>query len=167
MPFNVGQATVICILRWIYAQIAPLLEALKQIILAMIAYIDSLLLWLKAWLAQFDILAQLEEASWQLVQALLDAIRDALTNLPGGPLRELCPEFYQLLTDPALNLFDSAVSGLTVYRERYKNVLSFMDEIEILYQYWDAVKTELIALVDSIDDAIYWAMREAAQSVPD
>lgn len=166
MSLSAGGVVALCILRWLYAQVAPLLEALKAIILAMIAWVDAFLAALKAWLAQFDILAQIEEAAWAIVQAIIDQIRNALTNIPLGPLKELCPEFYALITDPALLLFDTAVSGLNIWRERYKNVLSFMDELEVLFQYWTGVKNELVALVESIDDAIYWAMMEAASEVP-
>ena len=155
-----------CILEWLYAQVAPLLEALKAILLAIIQFIDAQIMWLKALLAQLDILKALEEAAWAIVQAIIDTIRNALTSLPGGPLKELCPEFYQMITDPALLIFDSAVSALTVYRERYKNVLSFLDEVEFRLQYWEGIKNELVALVESIDDAIYWAKMEAASAVP-
>ena len=166
MSLSTGGALAVCILRWLYAQVAPLLEALQAIILAMIAWVDAFLAALKAWLAQFDILSQIEEAAWAVVQAIVDQIRTALTGLPGGPLRELCPEFYSMITDPALALFDTAVSGLNIWRERYKNVLSFMDELETLFQYWTGVKNELTDLTVSIDDAIYWAMMEAASEVP-
>lgn len=167
MALTPGGTIAICILRWLYAQVAPLLEALKAILLALIQFIDTQIQLLKAWLAQFDILKAIEEAAWAIVQALIETIRNALTALPfTGPLRELCPEFYQLLTDPALIIFDTSVAGLSVYRERYKNVLSFMDELEVLFQYWTGIKNELVALVESIDDAIYWATMEAASAVP-
>jgi hypothetical protein len=162
-----GAGTVaICILRWLYAQVAPLLEALKAILLAIIQFIDAQIQLLKALLAQLDILKAIEEAAWMIVQAVIDKIRDTLTAIPAGPLKELCPEFYQMFTDPALQIFDTLVSGLSIYRERYKNVLSFMDEVEVLFQYWEGIKNELVALVESIDDAIYWANMEAASAVP-
>jgi len=167
MALTVGGTIAKCILAWLYAQVAPLLEALKAILLAIIQFIDLQVQLLKALLSQLDILKAIEEAAWAIVQAVIDKIRDTLTALPfTGPLRELCPEFYQLITDPALQIFDTLVSGLTIYRERYKNVLSFMDEVEVLFQYWDGIKAELVALVESIDDAIYWAMMEASSAVP-
>lgn len=167
MTLSAGGTVALCILNWLYAQVAPLLEALKAILLAIIQYIDAQILWLKAQLAQLDILKNIEEAAWAIVQAMINLIRDTLTALPfTGPLRELCPEFYQMITDPALEIFDISVSGLSIYRERYKNVLSFMDEVEVLYQYWLGIKNELVALVESVDDAIYWAKMEAASAVP-
>lgn len=159
-----GLAT--CVLRWIYSQIAAVLEALKAILLALIVLIDAHILWLKAWLAQFDILALIEEAAWVVIQALIDEMRNMLTAIPDGPLKELCPEFYQLFTDPALQLFDTAVSGLTIWRERYKNVVSFMDEIEALLLYWEAIKFDLIATVEILDDAIYLALMAQAEKAP-
>jgi hypothetical protein len=166
MALSAGGTVAICVLRWLYAQVAPLLEALKAILLAIIQFIDLQVQLLKAMLAQLDILKAIEEAAWAIVQAIIDKIRDTLTAIPGGPLQELCPEFYQLITDPALQIFDASVAALSIYRERYKNVLSFMDEIEVLFQYWEGIKNELVALVESIDDAIYWAKMEAASAVP-
>jgi hypothetical protein len=166
MALTPGGTLAICILRWLYAQVAPLLEALKAILLAIIQFIDLQVQLLKAMLAQLDILKAIEEAAWAIVQAIINKIRDTLTAIPEGPLKELCPEFYRLFTDPALQIFDASVAALSIYRERYKNVLSFMDEIEVLFQYWEGIKNELVALVESIDDAIYWAKMEAASAVP-
>jgi hypothetical protein len=166
MALTVGGTIAKCILAWLYAQVAPLLEALKAILLAIIQFIDLQIQLLKAMLAQLDILKALEEAAWAIVEAIINKIRDTLTAIPAGPLKELCPEFYQLFTDPALQIFDASVAALTIYRERYKNVLSFMDEVEVLFQYWEGIKNELVALVESIDDAIYWANMEAASAVP-
>lgn len=166
MTLSAGGTVALCILNWLYAQVAPLLEALKAILLAIIQFIDTQILWLKAQLSLLDILKIMEEAAWAIVQALIDKIRDTLTAIPGGPLRDLCPEFYAMITNPALEIFDLSVAGLSIYRERYKNVLSFMDEVEALYQYWNTIKLELVALVESIDDAIYWAKMEAASAVP-
>lgn len=166
MTLSAGGTVALCILNWLYAQVAPLLEALKAILLAIIQFIDTQILWLKAQLSLLDILKIMEEAAWAIVQALIDKIRDTLTAIPCGPLRDLCPEFYAMITNPALEIFDLSVAGLSIYRERYKNVLSFMDEVEALYQYWNTIKLELVALVESIDDAIYWAKMEAASAVP-
>ena len=165
MPDTLAHVLATCVLRWIYSQIAAILEALKAILLALIAFIDAYILFLKAWLAQFDILSQIEEAAWAIIQALIEEIRNLLTAIPDGPLKELCPEFYQLFTDPALQLFDTAVSGLTIWRERYKNVVSFMDEIEALLLYWEAIKLDLVATVEILDDAIYLALMDAADEV--
>ncbi len=154
-----------CILNWLYSQIEPILDALKAILMAMLLFIDAQVLALRALLAQYDILAMLEKASWDAVQAIIDAIRNQLTSFPEGPLRELCPEFYSMLTDPALQLFDTSVAALTIWRERYKNVLSYMDEVEGLLQHWETVRNELAALINLIDDAKYWAQIRAAEAI--
>lgn len=166
MPASPQVTLAKCVLEWIYSQIAAILEALKAILLALIAMIDAYIIWLRAWLAQFDILAQIEEAAWAVVQALIDQVRNMLTAIPDGPFKELCPEFYQLFTDPALQVFDTAVAGLTIWRERYKNVLSFMDEIDRLIGYWESIKLELQYTVEILDDAIYLALMDAAEEVP-
>jgi hypothetical protein len=155
-----------CVLRWIYSQIAAILEALKAVLLAIIALIDAYIIWLRAWLAQFDILSKIEEAAWAIAQALIDQVRNMLTSIPEGPLKELCPEFYQLFSDPALQMFDTAVAGLTIWRERYKNVVSFMDEIDRLIGYWESIKFDLEGTVQILDDAILLALMDAAEEVP-
>ena len=166
MPATPAVVVAKCVLRWIYSQISAILEALKAILLAIIALIDAYIIWLRAWLAQFDILSQIEEAAWAIAQALIDQVRNMLTAIPEGPFKELCPEFYRMFSDPALQMFDTAVSGLTIWRERYKNVVSFMDEVDRLISYWDSIKTELTYIVQILDDAIMLALMDAAEDPP-
>jgi hypothetical protein len=154
---------VACILDWIYKQAVQILEMLKAILLALIAAADAFILWLKAQLAILDVISQLEQAAWAVFQALVDAIRNQLLNFPEGPLAQLCPEFYQMFLDPALQYFDTTVAFITVYREKYKNVLSFMDEVEDLFAYWTQIKQELTDTVMILEDAILLAMAEAAR----
>ncbi len=163
MPDTPNIVIAKCVLRWIYSQIAAILEALKAILLAIIALIDAYIIWLRAWLAQFDILSQIEEAAWAIAQALIDQVRSMLTAIPEGPLKELCPEFYRMFTDPALQMFDTAVAGLTIWRERYKNVVSFMDEVDRLISYWESIKAELTFTVQILEDAILLALMDAAE----
>lgn len=162
MPTNPAANLAICILRWIYSQIVQILEMLKAILLGIIAFIDIQIAWLRAQLAMLDILSQIEQLAWAVFQGIVDEIRNRLTNFPEGPLKELCPEFYQLFFDPALQIFDTAVAAITVYRERYKNVVSFMDEVDALLQYWETIKTDLTNTIDLIDDAIFLKLMEDA-----
>lgn len=155
-----------CIVRWIYQQAAELLEKLKQFLLAIISYIDAQIAILRAWLAQFDVLARIEEAAWAVVQEVLNTLRNQMTSIPGGPLAEFCPEFYSYFLDPALALFDAAVANLTVFRERFHNMISFMDEVDLLIAYWEQTKIDLVAAVEVLDDAILIALSNAADAVP-
>jgi hypothetical protein len=166
MPTNpVPGVLATCILRWIYEQVAAILEMLKAILLALIAYIDTQIAWLRALLAMMDVLSLAEQAAWAVFQALVEEIRNQLTNIPEGPLKELCPEFYQMFTDPASQLFEMTVAAVTVWRERYKNIVSYMDEVDELLQYWETMKQSLVYTIDVLDDAILAAMmREAAKA---
>ena len=63
-------------------------------------------------------------------------------------------------------MVDINTSALTIWRERYKTVLSYMDEVDALLSYWEAVKADLVYTVEVIDDAIYLALMNTAQQVP-
>lgn len=155
-----------CIVRWIYSQLEPILQALKDFLLGIIAFIDAQVAILRAWLAQWDILAKIEEAVWNQIKNVLDTIRNQMTSIPGGPLAEFCPEFYEYFMNPALALFDAAVASLTLFRERFHNMVSFMDEVDRLIAYWTQTKINLVAAVEVLDDAIFIALQNAADAVP-
>lgn len=155
-----------CILRWIYEQIHQLLEMLKQFLLMLIEYIDALIAALYAWLVQWDVLAKIEQFIWDQVQEVIEQIRNALMNVPKGPLAEFCPEFYSYFLDPARSLFEAAVASLTIFRNRYKNMISFADELQQLISYWEQIKVDLIASVEILDDAVLAKTSELGEEVP-
>lgn len=155
-----------CILRWIYEQIHQILEMLKQFLLMLIEYIDALIAVLRAWLAQWDLLAKAEEFIWNQIQRVIDEIRNALMTQPTGPLAEFCPEFYAYFLDPARALFENAVASLTMFRNRYRNMISYMDEVDQLISYWEQIKIDLVASVEIIDDAILIALSDLGDEVP-
>lgn len=163
---TIAQPLAVCILRWIYSQVAKVLEMLKNFLLGIIAFIDAQIAILKAWLAQWDLLAKATQFIWDQIKKVLDAIREAMTSIPGGPAAELCPEFYSYFLGPALYLFDTAVESLTRFKERFMNMVSFMDNIERLIAYWEQTKANLIMAIDILDDAIYKATMDAAAQVP-
>lgn len=155
-----------CILRWIYEQIHEVLEKLKALLLRMIDAADAQIALLRAWLAQWDVLAKAEEFLWEQVQKIIEEIKNQLLSIVDGPDGAFCPEFYQYFLGPAYQLFDASVSGLTVFRERYHNMLSYMDEVDGLIDYWDQWKTDLVAAVEILDDAILIQTQELAEEVP-
>ncbi len=156
-----------CVLKWLYEQVSEILERLKAALLAIIAYIDAQIAILKAWLAQWDLLAQAEKFVYDKVNELIDKLRNEMVSFPAGPLAEFCPEFYSYFLDPALSLFDSTVAALNVFRNRYKNMISYMDEVEQILQYWEQTKADLLHAVDVLDDAIHNALLvEGAALVP-
>lgn len=155
-----------CILRWIYEQIHELLEKFKKWLLKQIEAMDALIAAAKAWLAQWDVLAQAEQFIWDQIQEVIEEIRNSLMSVPEGPLAEFCEDFYRYFMDPALALFEAAVASLTIFRNRYKNMISYMDEIEQLISYYEQVKVDLIATVEILDDAILVKTSELGDEVP-
>jgi hypothetical protein len=155
-----------CIVRWIYAQLEPILTAIKNFLLGIIATIDAQIAILRAILAQGDVLAKMEEKAWQAFQKIVDQIRNTLTTMPGGPLAEFCPEFYEYFMGPALALFEAAIASLTLFRNRFHNMISYMDDVDRLIAYWEQTKANLVAAVEILDDAIYIALQKAASAVP-
>jgi hypothetical protein len=156
-----------CVLRWIYEQAAAILQMLKQALLALLAYIDTAIAAARAWLTQWDLLAKAEEIAWALVQAAVEAIKDALTSFPEGPLAEFCPEFYAYFLDPAIGLLDANTAALSAIRNKYKNYLSAVFYFEQIIAYWTQIKADLVSAIDVLDDAIHHALLvEAAEAVP-
>lgn len=156
-----------CILRWIYEQAAALLKLLKQYLLTLLVYIDTLIARLRALLAQWDLLAKAEEILWNLVQKAIDAIKEALTSFPEGPLADFCPEFYAYFLDPAIGLLDANTAALTAIRNKYKSNLSMVYSLDQQIVYWTQIKADFVHTIDVLDDAIHQALLvEAADAVP-
>jgi len=155
-----------CVARWIYEQASKVLEMLKAYLLSIITAIDIQIAALRAWLAQWDILAQAEQWLWEQFEQVINAIREQLMSAPEGPLAEFCPEFYSYFMEPARGIFENAISSLTIYRSSYSDMVSYMDEVDQLISYWEQTKVQLVASVDIIDDAIYIALQNEAESVP-
>lgn len=163
---TVAKPLATCILRWLYEQAAAILQLLKTFLLGLIAFIDAQIAILRAWLAQWDLLAKATELIWNQIQKVLDAIREAMTSVPQGPLAELCPEFYAYFLNPALYIFDNTTAALQRFKERFKNMVSYMDEIDRLIAYWNQTKLNLVYALDIIDDALYRAYMAEADAVP-
>lgn len=156
-----------CVLKYLYEQASERLELLKQLLLSLIMYIDSQIVKLKAILAAYDYLAKGEQIGYDWVVEQTQKIKEALLSFPGGPLAEFCPEFYAYFVDPAIGLLDATLSVYSNVRDRYKGLISYMNDVEILLQYWERTKTDLVHLIDVIDDAIRYALlREAAPAFP-
>lgn len=155
-----------CILRWIYEQAAEVLRALKNYLLGIISYVDAQIVILRAWLAQYDLLSRGEEYLWNLLKTAEEDIKNSLLSFMQGPEARLCPEFYEYFLDPAQFLLQNALGSLSAFRERYLNMISFMDEIDRLIQYWEQIKVDLLATIDIIDDALFVASQNASEIVP-
>ena len=167
LPAELQDATrlvAVCILRYIYEISSALLSALKNFIMMLLGYMDALLLQLKALVATYDILVLLEQATWNIVEAVINKMRDALLSIVEGP-GTTCPEFYTEILGPAQDIFEGMVAGLGGFRTRYLNVVSSKDAVELLIVYWEAKKTTLLLIIDVIDDALYQAAQREAQAI--
>ena len=156
-----------CVLRWIYEQVSALLQLLKQFLLGLLAYIDAQIAKLRAFLAQWDLLAQAEEFLYNTLTELVEQLKSALLGIPQGPLAEFCPEFYAYFLDPAIGLLDANTAVLDAIRNKYKRKLSFLYYLDQLIAYWEQIKADLVYAIDVLDDAIHQALLvEAAEAVP-
>jgi hypothetical protein len=163
---TVAKPLATCSLRWIYEQAAAILQLLKNFLLGIIAFIDAQIAILRAWIAQLDPVVRATEFIWSQIQKVLDAIREAMTAIPQGPLAELCPEFYSYFLDPAWYLYNTTVAALTRFKERFLSMYSFLGQLDRLLGYWEQSKANLIMAIDVIDDALYKAYMDSADAVP-
>ena len=155
-----------CFLRWIYEQSAEVLRALKNFLLGIISQIDIQIAALRAWLAQHDFLAKKEQLLWDTLKQVEEEIKNSLTSFMNGPDARLCPEFYEYILDPAQYLFQNATTSLSAVRERYHDIISYMGIVDGLILYWEQIKTDLLNVIDIIDDALFVATQEASEIVP-
>jgi len=155
-----GLAT--CVIRWLYEAAAAVLKILKNFLNSMIAFLDAQVKLLRALLAQLDLLAKGEEIIWNLVKGIIDGIKSQFLTLPEGPAAAICAEFYNDYLEPAKGLLDAITAGLSVYRQKYLGIISFMDEVDTLISYWDNIKNLMGATVEVLDDALLIAMEREA-----
>jgi len=151
-----------CVARWIYDQVADLLKQLKEKLLTAISFIDRQIDTLRLTLAQADILAKGEEFLWNGFQGIIQTIKDALLSGIPGPEESACPEFFEFIMAPFNLLFTNYTDIFSIYRERWKSLLSFMDEVDYFISYWESTKQYLLAIIDVVDDATYMAGENAA-----
>lgn len=163
---TVARPLASCAARWLYEQASAILELLKAYVNTALAWIDTQIIALRAFLAQYDIVAQGEEWLWEQFQAIIDNLRNSLSSAPPGPAADLCPEFFEYFMNPGKYMLDDSMAALNIFRERYKNKLSYMDEIDKLIQYWEQAKADLTHALEIIDDALYAALMREAAEVP-
>jgi hypothetical protein len=156
----------ICVVRWIYEQASAILDALKALLLSVVAMIDAYIAVLRAWLLQWDLLAKGEQWLWDQVKGFLEELISMLDALPAGPGAEVCPEFVAYFSDPLAGLLESYLGQLEYLHENVNSDLSFIDELDQAIVYWENTRDDLIAVIDIIDAALYEALMNAAEEVP-
>ena len=55
---------------------------------------------------------------------------------------------------------------LTLLREKFKNTVSFMDEVDMLLAYWYQIRETLIITLEILDDALLIIKSKAGEAVP-
>jgi hypothetical protein len=147
-----------CILRWLYEQASAILKALRAFIEMLIALIDAQILALRAAIAAIDPARILQEYVWSVVEQIIDELRNLLNSGIPGPGADLCPEFYQYFSNPAIALLESALAAFLPYKDQFMNLISLTDKFDRLLVYWVATKAQLLAILDVLDDALYNAL---------
>lgn len=155
-----------CVVRWIYEQASWVLKKLKELLLDLITIIDAYIAILRAWAAQWDLIAKGEQWVWDNVKGFLDDLMSQLNSMPTGPLGDACPEFVAYFTDPILGLLEASTRSLNYIHEDVNSILSYMDNLDQLISYWDNTKLDMVAAIDIIDAALYEALMNEAESVP-
>lgn len=148
-----------CILRYFYSIESAILKALKAFLNTILSYIDAQIAKLRAFLAQYDLIARGEEILWNQFNAIIEALKSALTTVPEGPGLDQCPEFYEYFITPQVAYLEAVQEGASIYRQRYQGIISYMDELDALIAYWENVKQFIIYGVEVIDDAIVVAVQ--------
>jgi len=155
-----------CVIRYIYEQAAETLRAFKEFLLGIIEFIDVQLAIFRKQLAQYDYLSRGEKFVWENLKKVEEDIRNSLISFINGPDARICPEFYEYFLDPAQFIFNNSTSSLSAFRERYYNMISYMDEIDLIILYWEQIQADLLATIDIIDDALFIAAQNTGEVVP-
>jgi len=162
---TVGRPIAICVSRWLYSLSSEILQLLKAAVLWLIEQIDIEIARLRAILAQYDIVANVHEILWALAQAIIDEARSRMSNLvPDEP--EYCPEVYEYFSDPFVILFEQSLGNLTLFKEKYADYVTYIDNVDRTIAYWEQIKADLLLVLEVIDDAHYAALARSAQAVP-
>lgn len=169
-----AQPVAACIAQWMYEQQSAQLKALRSFIETGLVAIDAQILKAQTAIAANEPALLIEKFFWDKQEAVIEKIRsNILAGLPGpggslpGPSPEDCPEFYQYVAQPSIGLLESSLAAYTPYKDRYMKQLSHSDKLNELLVYWQGVKAQLAAILDVLDDAIYYVLvLEAANAVP-
>jgi hypothetical protein len=149
-----------CVLSWAYKQTSVYLRIIRDFIEKMILKVDQQILVLRAFIASRDPVLLFEKYTWNKYEEAVDAAKNILlsgiTKL--GPAQDVCPEFYEYLTSPAIALLEAGFSFSEIYKNRYSSLLSFTAHLNTLLRYWETTKEQLRLTLDIIDDALYNAL---------
>lgn len=154
-----------CVLDFFYNIASTILKILQTLIAALIALVDAKILQLRAIITQLDIINNLLDFAWAIIEGVLNQLKDLL--LGGvqelGPPMSVCPEFYNYFVDPVLAIIES-FSVFTDIKERLQVSFRVLTYFNKLLVYWESLKVYLTAASVVIEDALYRRLSEEALS---
>jgi hypothetical protein len=156
-----------CVLRYLYNIGSSILQALKALLNALLISIDIAIMTLRAFLAQYDLLAIGEKIVWSFYEAVIEALKSQLKTVPDVAVLNQCPEIYEYFTAPAVALIEAKMEIFSIYRDRYKGLLSYMDELDGIISYWTTIKELITALIQVIDDAHQYQTERLRSAIVD
>jgi hypothetical protein len=158
-----------CVISALYELGADKLDELRALVESGIAYADAQILVLKSQVAEADIMSYVIGKQWDLIQLAIDEFNSKLGQGIGamfGDKYDLCPELYHYLVDPFIGMNKSFQAAFFPYKDKYAKYLSFSYWLNELLEYWELIKSQLIAILDVLDDALYYASEQAGNRVP-
>lgn len=149
-----------CVFLWLYEQSSSILRALRSQLESVLILIDAQIQAIRATIAQNDAAKLVEAYTWNIYEAFIEKIKNGLMSgfQELGPGADVCPEFYNYITDPQLALLESSLDTFSIYKDRYFSMLSTADEFDRLLTSWTATKAYISAILDVLDDALYNAL---------
>ncbi|MDC1299964.1 hypothetical protein N8Z24_00495 [bacterium] len=153
-------AIATCVLTWLYEQASTVLKALRSLLEQGLILIDTEIQRIRALIAQNDAANLLEAYTWGIYEAAIEKIKNGLMSgfQELGPGADICPQFYNYITDPFLALMESSLDTFSIYKDRYFSTISISDEFDRLLVYWTSTKAQITAVLDVLDDALYNAL---------
>lgn len=155
-----------CILEYLYGLTDAKLDELRTIIEGAILFIDAQILWLRAQTQALDIMEYVVGSKWIIAKEAIDKFQALLANGFNGPVDDVCPEFYHYIVDPIIGMNAATLAALLPYKDKYGKMMSATAQFDRLLAYWEGAKAFLFAMLDVIDDAIYYYKERVGNMAP-
>jgi uncharacterized protein YhaN len=152
-----------CLINTLLNLASAALQALKQVLTAMLVPVDLAIAQLMVTLAQYDLLAQQYKAAEAVIKATLDQIQNKLNGLPLGLLDPTCFEWANL--NGGINAFlqNEIRPPIDQILFELERLTSFQSELQALKAEYEALKALWLDTIDVLDTLILEAKcREAA-----
>jgi len=155
-----AQILATCVMNWLYAATSAVLKALRALLEGLLIAVDAQILKGQLLVAQYEPSRYAEEYTWGIYEALINKLKTGM--MAGfrelGPGADLCPQFYQYITDPQLALLEATLDSFSIYKDRYSSTVYYLNELNINVEHWELVKLQISATLDVLDDALYYRL---------